>query len=531
MAILLSLTTFITIAFYENPTFPVELPFGFTAATITTPIIATYFLKFLYPYFSLNIKATDGKHHIYRLFNYVFVFFIAYFLTMGVYILVDYVMDYIIDEFNPLEMNLPEIIILSIRDILVQIFWFFGMHGEHMVNALFGKEILFKEIFPNLTYGEFQRLFVNMGGAGVGIALLIALLLSTKDKTIKTIAEIASIFTIFNIDTIVIFLVVVFNRFLLLPFVLVPLLNIIIAYLILNIAHINFSDYYIVWTMPVFLDAYLKTNSFLAILLQLFLLIIDTIIYLHFMKKFFHFQSTSTHAAMLEQNLDIADELKAKEDIKAFQSNQELIEANLKIREIIDDLNKERLFIYYQPKVDIKNNKIEKFEALIRYKKNNQIKGPFFLSTIEKAGLAPIIDVWACKQVKKDLLTFNSLNCYPYISINLHPDTLKSNDAISKIIELLKGKKIFFEIVERSFVNKKAKENIKKLQQNGFKLSIDDYGVGYSSLETLIKYNIDEVKLDKSLIDKIETKKGYIICAHTIELCKDLNISIVAEGV
>ena len=62
-------------------------------------------------------------------------------------------------------------------------------------------------------------------------------------------------------------------------------------------------------------------------------------------------------------------------------------------------------------------------------------------------------------------------------------------------------------------------------------ISIDDFGVGYSSLETLIKNKFDELKLDKTLIDEIETKKGFLVCQNTVNLCKDLNIKVVAEGV
>jgi EAL domain-containing protein (putative c-di-GMP-specific phosphodiesterase class I) len=283
--------------------------------------------------------------------------------------------------------------------------------------------------------------------------------------------------------------------------------------------------------MPVFFDAYLKTHSFWALALQLFILITDITIYTYFMKKYFSFQSVKNHAEILEHNLEIETEIKAKQDIKAFQTDLELIEANKKIREIINKLSDEKLLLFYQPKVDIKNNKVEKFEALIRLKENGKIKGPYFLDIIEKAGLAPIIDIWVCKRVKKDIQTFKKYNFHPILSVNLHPDTLKSKDAITKILEILDGENIIFEIIERSFVNSTAQLNIKRIQKAGFKISIDDYGVGYSSLETLINYKIDELKLDKTLIDKIETQKGFLICSHTINLCKELKITVVAEGV
>ena len=535
MAILLAITTYIASIIYEYaPSNFTDFPMGFTVQSIVIPIISTYFLKALYPIFSLKLEINDGKIHAYRLFNYLIVFFVAFFSSIMFYIFIDFIMDITIAKLNPFNLDLPNIFLLVIRNLLVQIFWFFGMHGEHMVNALFGKDILFKTMMPNLTYGEFQRIFVNIGGAGVGLALLIALLLSTKDKIIKKVAYISTPFAIFNIDNILIFLAVVFNRFMFIPFVLIPILNVLLAYLALNIITINFlplhfKNYYIVWSTPVFIDSYLKTHSIIPALIQLILLIIDVSIYYYFLKRFFKYQSITTNKSILEHNLEIETEINASSDIKAFQANLELIDANAKVTEIINTLNKNNLLIYYQPKVDIKNNQVKKFEALLRYNDNGKIKGPFFLDIIEKAGLAPVIDIWVCKQVKKDLKKFKEIN--PIISVNLHPDTLKSNDAITKILNILKDENIIFEIIERSFVNKNATSNIKRIKKAGYKISIDDYGVGYSSLETLIKQEIDELKLDKSLIDEIQTHKGYLICKNTINLCKELNIEVVAEGV
>ena len=531
IAVILSVTVFITIVFYENPSYPLILPYGFTAATITAPIISAYFLKVFYFYFSLKIDIPDGRHHIYRLFNYIFVFFVAYFASMFLYIAIDFVMDSLIEKYNPFELKLPELILLVIRNFLVQTFWFFGMHGEHMVNALFGKELLFKEMFPNLTYGEFQRIFVNIGGAGVGLAILISLFLSAKDKTIRKIAGISSPFTLFNIDDILIFLIIVFNKFLFLAFLFVPILNVIIAYLAIKTFNITFSEYKVVWFTPVFFDAYIKSFSLKTIFLQVGLLVLDVFIYYFFMKRYFQKQSLSDKKTILETNLEIERELKAKTDIKAFQATHELIEANAKINNLLKKINTNNLLLFYQPKVDIADTKADKFEALLRYNENGEIKGPYFLDIIEKAGLAPIIDIWVCKKVKEDLKTLKQNINDVYVNINLHPDTLKSCDAIAKIISLLKNEPVYFEIIERSLVDNNAKKNIEKLKENGFLISIDDYGVGYSSLETLIKYDIDELKLDKTLIDKITTSRGYLICAHTINLCKELDIKVVAEGV
>jgi len=553
IAVILSVSVFVTLVLIENSSIyifniqgdtstikliddisiPIVLPYGFTPATLISPVLSTYLLKLFYPKLTLNINIEDGNYHIYKLFNYLFVFFAAYIAAVNLYIFFAVIVSYFLHNFNPLKLNIPDILTLIIRDFLVQILWFVGIHGSHTVNGLFGKAILFKEAFPNLTFGEFNRMFVLIGGAGVGLGMLISFWIYFKEKALMYITKISTPFVFFNINTLLIYSVIVLNRFFLIPFVFLPILNIVIAYSFLHFVHINFTDYYVAWTTPVFIDTYLKTGGNLWVTaLQLFLLVIDTSVYIYFTKKFVNSKSYSSHKEILQHNLDISEEIKSKEGVYAFKAQKQLIAAQAKLDETISSLNKHNLKIYYQPKIDIKHNKCNKFEALIRYNDNGKITGPSFLPIIEEAGLAPIIDIWVCKEVKKDIEKWQNESFYPEISVNLHPDTLSSKDAVEKIIQIFKDKKVVFEIIERSFLyGKNAEQNIKNLQKHGFKIAIDDYGIGYSSLEVITKLNIYELKIDKSLIDIIDTHKGYVVCKHIVSLCHDLECTVVAEGV
>ncbi len=532
ISVILAGSAFITILLFEQHKIPIEMPYGFTPVSLIEPFVAVFVLKKLYPFFSLKLNIKNANHYIFRLFNYIFVFFISYFLVVFLFIVVDDLFSKFFVFFNPLKWDLPNIILLTIRDFMVNVLWLFGIHGSHTINGIFGKEILFQELFQNLTCGEFNRLFVVIGGAGVGIGLLIAMLIYIKDKTLKTITKISIPFTIFNINTLLIYSVVVFNRFLIIPFVVLPLFNLFVAYVVLNLIPVHFTKFYIVWSTPVFVDGYLKSNGNMVVLfLQLFLILIDVYVYAIYVKKFMNSQTNSSHFDVLEKNLEITTEIKAKENIASFKAQQDLIESNIKVDEIVNSLNKNSLFVYYQPKVDAKKKECYKFEALLRYSHNDKLIGPIFLDTLEKAGLAPVVDIWVCKEVKKALQFWKKQKFYPKISVNLHPDTLKSIDAIKKIISILKDENIDFEIIERSFLFKSAENNLLLLKQNGFGISIDDFGTGYSSLSTIAKYNIDELKIDKSLIDIISTNKGYLICKHTTQLSHSLGILVVAEGV
>jgi len=533
ISITLALSIFTTVVLIENTTIPIEMPCGFTFTTLLIPFASIYFLKLFYPMFNLRILRDDGNFHIYRLFNYLFVFLFAYLAIVFLYIASDHIMDIVIKNHNPLETDLPDLVTLSIRNLLVEIFWFFGMHGEHTINALFGQAILYKEMYPNFTYAEFNRIFVVIGGAGIGLGLLISVLFLVKEKALKTIARISIPLAIFNINTLLIYATVVLNRFLFIPFVILPFLNLIIASIALKYISVDFSQFYIFWNTPIFVDSYLKTGGNLYIIsLQICLILFNTLTYIYFTKKFIHSKNIPTTLEILEKNLDITDEIKSKEAVYAFEAHKKLINAQEKLDKVIKTLNKDNLKIYYQPKIDTKNHSCTKLEALIRHHNNGKITGPTFLNIIEDAGLAPVIDVWVCKEVKKDLQQWKKEDFFPQISINLHPDNLKSKDTISNIINILKGENVIFEIIERSFLfGEIARENLQTLQENGFKISIDDFGVGYSSLEILLQYDIDELKIDKSIINVIDTKKGFSVCKYIATLSKDMGCLVTAEGV
>ncbi len=533
IAIQLSLAVFVTIVLFEKTVYPLELPYGFSIGTLYAPIVSTFFLYILYPYFSLRLPHMVGSRHIYQLLDYIFVFVIAYFITIVIYITISYAIKPELTLLVTLSSTLPDTIEFFLRDLVAQIFWFFGVHGQRIVNAIFGKDILEQMIVANLSYAEFNRLFVMLGGTGTGLSLLFALLFAAKEKVFKYLARISIPFVVFNINTLLIYPLIVFNRYLLFPFIFVPLFNFLVGYIFVNMITINWSDIYIPWTTPPVVNGYLKSGGdFRVIVFQVFLLLIDTVIYLHYVRKFFKMQSIKNHASVLKENLNIREKIESNLGVHSYLIERKVIESTAKLEKILPTLNEENLFVYYQPKVKVKDKTCNSFEALIRYKCEGKLTGPFFLNEIEQAGLAPIMDVWVAKQVKVDLEQWKKESFTPEVSINIHPDTLLDSKSVEIIISTLKNEKIKIEIVERGFfIGEKAIKSLQKFQKEGFAISIDDFGVGFSNLETLIKYNIQEIKLDKALIDTIESQKGYIACKKIVELCHEEGYIVVAEGV
>ena len=533
VASILAIAVFVTVLQIENPTTVAELPYGFTPAALTMPVLSTWLLHRFYPRLALSIPVRDGHHHIYRLFSYLFVFLAAYLASVLIYYGVDYVLDDLIERLNALAANIPGIIRLAIRDLFVQIFWFFGIHGEHVVNGLMGKDILFEPMRTNLSYGEFHRLFVSIGGAGVGMGLIVALVLHARRGTVWLLTKLSAPFVIFNINTLLLYGIVVLNRFLLLPFLLLPLLNLTLAYLALQWLPVHFTTYEVTWTTPVFFDTYLKGGGDLSlVLLQLGLLLLDILVYSRYVRRYVALSTEEALFRRLEERLDLPEAIRSREHLRSYAAHWEVMEANSRLETILERIDRDRLRLYYQPKIDPDGRRCDAYEALIRYDRGGQMVGPDFLEDLERAGVAPVIDRWVAYRVREDLIRWRREGRTPGVSINLHPDTVRDPGEIRRICRILEGEKVTFEIIERSFIHlEDAKASLELIREGGFGIAIDDFGAGYSSLETVTRYRIDELKLDKSLIDIVETRKGYLVCKHTVSLCHELGCRVVAEGV
>ncbi|MCK5830843.1 MAG: PTS sugar transporter subunit IIC/EAL domain-containing protein [Methylococcales bacterium] len=434
-----------------------------------------------------------------------------------------------------INLSLSDNTLLFIRTISEHILWFLGLNGSNLFDSILGAGYLSHPKFNGLNYKQFYDLFVIFGGSGAGLSLLLAVLLAGQDKQSKRIAKLAMPFVIFNINEILIFgIPIIFNRILFVPFLLVPVVNFIFAGTILTFYPIEFINVDVLpWITPALLNVFIATDgSLFALGLQVILISLGTLIYIPFVKKYTESQSYSFQSNSLINKLDIKTQLTSKQDLEGHKAKVAIIESNIEVEKFINLIDKANLMVYYQPKVDITTNSCNQYEALLRIKVDDVVKGPYFLPYLEEAGLAPIIDLWVCHQVDEHLELWRQSNFTPKISINLHPNTLANEDAILQIIGIFSGKNMDFEIIERGLLDDELSfKNIDLLKESGFSISIDDFGTGFSSFETLCTLPIDSLKIDKSLIDLILTPKGYIACDHVAKLSQAMGFTCVAEGV
>ena len=185
---------------------------------------------------------------------------------------------------------------MVIAYIFLHFFWFFGVNGGSVVGAVFNPILqtlsadnlaAFQagQPLPNIISQQFQDLFATFGGCGSTLSLLIAMLLFCHSKRIKELGKLAFIPGVFGINEPLVFgLPIVLNPMILIPFMLVPTINIVISYVCMSIGLVPLcSGVAIPWTMPVVLSGFLATGWQGAVL-QLLLLILGVFIYMPFIK-------------------------------------------------------------------------------------------------------------------------------------------------------------------------------------------------------------------------------------------------------
>lgn len=219
---------------------------------------------------------------------------------------------------------------------------------------------------------------------------------------------------------------------------------------------------------------------------------------------------------------------KALELEKDYEKN---IFWTLKIKKALDE---DKIVPYFQPIYNLKTNKIEKYEALVRLIDGNNVISPYYFLDISKKSKQYL-------QLTKTMIqkTFDYFRDKDFeFSINLTFEDIKSEYISSFIIELLKeykiGHRVVFEIVESKEIDnfRKINEFFVTIREYGCKIAIDDFGSGYSNFEYLAKLNVDYIKIDGSLIkDILINKSSQNIVSMLVNFAKGQKVKTIAEFV
>jgi diguanylate cyclase (GGDEF)-like protein len=229
-----------------------------------------------------------------------------------------------------------------------------------------------------------------------------------------------------------------------------------------------------------------------------------------------------------------------EDEMKDIVSRQDKIEKVL--RDIIQDKNSEMFYLQYQPKLDIKQDKIIGFEALARLNIPNIsiIPPPEFIDIAEKRlliyDLGKQILCRACKFIKN---LSDSGHEKINLSINISGLQLLRDEFIKDINRFMQAScvginSLEFEITESVLLSNYdlLNEKLKDIREMGITVSLDDFGTGFSSLTRLRELNIDIVKLDRYFISKVKSEDDEnLITADIISMAHKLGLTVVSEGV
>ncbi|MEH6625415.1 MAG: EAL domain-containing protein [Motiliproteus sp.] len=228
--------------------------------------------------------------------------------------------------------------------------------------------------------------------------------------------------------------------------------------------------------------------------------------------------------------------------------NPEMHERAKKTLQIETDLreamDKNELEIYYQPVIDIHQNSICGFEALLRWHHPTlgSIPPDRFIPIAENSGQIGKIGRWvmekSCLQTRDWSLQFSPEKHFS-LAVNLSGIQLIDPNIDVEIAGILKYSRfnpadLHIEVTETMLISHKdaAKHAIEALHEMGVSISIDDFGTGYCSLTYLQEYHFDTLKIDKSFVQDMEASgKGRQLVRTLMLLARDLRLSIVAEGV
>ncbi|HTN43095.1 MAG TPA: EAL domain-containing protein [Nitrospiria bacterium] len=211
------------------------------------------------------------------------------------------------------------------------------------------------------------------------------------------------------------------------------------------------------------------------------------------------------------------------------------------IGELRQAIDRDQLFLHYQPKIDLRTRRVTGVEALVRWRhpEHGFIPPDQFIEPAERTGLIKPLTLWIFNTAQRQQAAWERDGINLLMSVNLSTRNLHDPhfpDQISEILQPTRGKadRLELEITESAIMNDPARalEAITRLRTMGIRFAIDDFGIGYSSLAYLKRLPVDAIKIDKSfVINMIENQNDAVIVRSTIDLAHNLGLQVIAEGV
>ena len=435
------------------------------------------------------------------------------------------------------------------------VLWFLGIHGSNVLEPIM-QELYVPAIKENVElYLQGQQplkiftkpffdCYTSLGGSGSSLGLLLACLFYHRDNGAKKIARISIIPSFFNINELLLFgLPVVLNPIFLIPFVLVPLVNTVVAYFAVLWGVVPLTINEVAWNIPVFISGYLATDSIRGALLQVFNLAVATAMYIPFVRldnriKANQFDENFRQLIRIAVDGDVAHAgprlLSRPGAVGGLAYN---LASDMKAA-----LKRDEFYLEYQPQVNSDTGRVYGVESLMRWKHSQigSIPPPVFIGLSEDTGYIADLGLWGFEQSIRQMAEWRSAGMTDLImSVNVSAIQLADKNLPGNVMKILDHYdvpvgNVKLEVTESIALTSQMVKNevLARLHALNIQLAIDDFGMGHSSLTYLKKFPVASLKLDGVLSrDVLASRSSCEIISSIAELCASLNINLVAEYV
>jgi EAL domain-containing protein (putative c-di-GMP-specific phosphodiesterase class I) len=196
----------------------------------------------------------------------------------------------------------------------------------------------------------------------------------------------------------------------------------------------------------------------------------------------------------------------------------------------------DQLALLYQPQVAADGVSLAAVEAVVRWDHSSRGRlGPqAFVPLAESSGLIDPLGEWVLRRACRDALRWPGL-C---VSVNVSPLQFRRPDFVATVEAIARDAgapiaQIELEILETAVFDNEAhaESDLRALRDLGFRIALDDFGAGYTSLAYLRRLPFDKLKIDKCFIDDIGSLRGVAIVQAIVALARALGMKVTAEGV
>ncbi|MCR5217119.1 EAL domain-containing protein [Treponema sp.] len=214
---------------------------------------------------------------------------------------------------------------------------------------------------------------------------------------------------------------------------------------------------------------------------------------------------------------------------------------NISPEMIKEAMNNEEFIVYYQPKVSLHRYNLAGAEALCRWMHNGKLIGPdLFIPQLEKMNEIGEFDFYLLEHICKDIRRWldDKLNVVK-TSVNLSRCHKMDESLLKRLISTIDKYRIPHQYIEFELLESTTEVNYEELKKlliglsmEGITTSVDDFGIGYSSMNLIRALPWNVIKIDKSFVPKSDSDyRQHTIFRHLISMARDLGLDCIVEGV